>query len=276
MFKIILQVALRELSGALTRSLLTMLGVIIGVAAVVAMVALGQGAKHSIGKNIENLGANLLIVRPGLMGKRHVRTATAQTLTLDDAKLIRKQVDGVLSVAPTAVGSGQVKRYNLNTRTNIIGVTADYPRTRKTRMDRGVFFTMRDVAGARRVAAMGRVVSDKLFGARNPVGEYIKINGVNFKVVAIMEEKGQAGWWDADDQILIPITTHQKRLFGGSSVGNIFVEAESQKAMENVKAAMVSLLRRTHKIRKGEEDDFHVRSQVEMIKSMEEMTRTFT
>ncbi|MDH5509023.1 MAG: ABC transporter permease [Nitrospinota bacterium] len=276
MFKIILQVALRELSGAFTRSLLTMLGVIIGVAAVVAMVALGQGAKYSIGKNIENLGANLLIVRPGLMSKRHVRTATAQTLTLDDAKLIRRQVAGVISVAPTAVGSGQVKRYNLNTRTNIIGVTADYPRTRKTRMDRGAFFTMRDVAGARRVAALGKVVADKLFGARNPLGDYIKINGVNFKVVAVMEEKGQAGWWDADDQILIPITTHQKRLFGGSSVGNIFVEAQNQEAMADAEAAIVSLLRRTHKIHKGEDDDFHVRSQVEMIKSMEEMTRTFT
>jgi len=275
-FKIILQVALRELRGALTRSLLTMLGVIIGVAAVVAMVALGQGAKYSIGKNIENLGANLLIVRPGQMGKRHVRRVEAQTLTLDDARMIRKQVAGVLSVAPSAVGSGQVKRYNENTRTNIIGVTADYPRTRKTGMDQGAFFTSRDVAGARRVAALGKVVADKLFGARNPVGDYIKINGINFKVVAILEEKGQAGWWDSDDQILIPITTHQKRLFGGSSVSSIFVEAQSQEVMEQVESGIVSLLRRSHQIRKGAEDDFHVRSQVEMIKELEQVTRTFT
>jgi putative ABC transport system permease protein len=275
-FKIILQVALRELKGALTRSLLTMLGVIIGVAAVVAMVALGEGAKYSIGKDINNLGANLLIVRPGQMEKRHVQRAVAQTLTLADASLIRRKVHSVVSVAPTAIQSAQVKRYALNTNTSVIGVTPDYPEARKTTVARGAFFTARDLAGARRVAALGAFVAKTLFGPRDPVGQYIKINGVNFKVAAVMEEKGQTGWWDADDQILIPITTHQKRLFGGTGLGNIFIEAESQEAMADAEAQITHLLRRAHKIRKGEKADFHVRSQVEMIKTMESMTRTFT
>lgn len=276
MFRIILQVAFRELRGSWSRSLLTMLGVIIGVAAVVAMVALGQGAKHDMAKNIQNLGANLLIIRPGLLQKGHVRKAPAQTLTLKDASLIRKKVGRILSVAPTISQAAQVKYYNKNTRTNIIGVTPDYLSARRFAVGKGRFFTLRDVAGARRVTALGKTVAEDLFGLRPAIGKYVKINGVNFLVTAIMAEKGHAGWWDADDQILIPITTYQKRLFGGSFVKNIFVEARSQEQMEAVSAQITTLLRKTHRIRKDEASDFHVRSQVDILKSMESMTRTFT
>ena len=276
MFKIILQVSLRELRSALTRSLLTMLGVIIGVAAVVAMVALGEGAKYSIGKNIENLGANLLIVRPGKLQRRHVRRAEAQTLELSDARLIRKRVKEAVAVAPTSMASAQVKRYSQNTSTSVIGVTPEYLEARKTQVAAGAFFTHQDMSAARRLAVLGPAVAKTLFGARWPVGEHVKIKGVSFLVIGVMEEKGQTGWWDADDQILIPITTHQKRLFGGTNLSNIFVEAVSQEAMGQVEAEIRQLLRRSHKIRKGDEEDFHVRSQVEMIKELESVTKTFT
>ena len=276
MFWIVARVALRELRGSLMRSALTMLGVIIGVAAVVAMVALGEGAKRDIARNIENLGANLLIVRPGLMEKRHVRSATVQTLTMDDAALVRDRVAAVVSVAPSAAQMGQVKYYNANTRTNIIGVTPDYLEARRFTVAAGAFFTFRDVAASRRVAALGKSVAETLFNGREPVGRVIKINGVNFLVAAVMAEKGQTGWWDADDQILIPLTTFQKRLFGRDYIDNIFVEAKSRAAMDEASERITSLLRRAHKIRADEKDDFHVRSQTEIMSSMREMTRTFS
>lgn len=276
MFWIILRVALRELRGALTRSLLTMLGVVIGVAAVVAMVALGEGAKREVAQNIRNLGTNLLIVRPGLMRTGHVRRAPAQTLTLDDAELIRRKVPGVISVAPSVTQSAQVKHLNKNTNTSIVGVTPDYLSARNFSVAGGRFFTFRDVAGARRVAAVGKKVADDLFGYRDPVGKRMKINGVSFFVAAVMAEKGQMGWWDADDQILIPITTFQKRLFGKNHVNDISVEVEDEGEMEFISDRITTILRRSHRIRPGAEADFHVRSQTEILESMEEMTRTFT
>mgnify|MGYP001183826352 CR=1 FL=1 len=276
MFSIIVKVALRELKGSITRSLLTMLGVIIGVAAVVAMVALGEGAKRDISNSIQNLGANLLIVKPGLLAKRHVRRSAAQTLTVSDAKLLRSNVDGIASVAPSSSMSAQIKYLNKNTKTNIIGVTPDYLETRKFTVASGRFFTNRDVAGARRVAALGIKIVNDIFGGRNPIGKYIKINGVNFLITCVMSEKGQAGWWDADDQIMIPISTFQKRLFGMSYVQRIYVEAKNSEVMEKVTYEITRLLNRSHGIRKGQNCDFHVRSQVEIMQSMDDMTQTFT
>lgn len=276
MFWIILRVAFRELKGALTRSLLTMLGVVIGVAAVVAMVALGEGAKREVAQNIRNLGTNLLIVRLGLLRTGHVRRAPAQTLTLDDAELIRRNVRSIISVAPSITQTAQVKYLNKNTNTNIVGATPDYLSARSFAVDEGRFFSFRDVAGASRVAALGKKVVEALFDHRPPIGKHIKINGINFLVVATMEEKGQMGWWDADDQVLIPVTTFQKRLFGVNYVSNISVEVAREEEMEFVSERITSLLRKSHRIPKKDEADFHVRSQTDILKSMEEMTKTFT
>ncbi len=276
MLSIIFRVAMRELGSSLTRSLLTMLGVIIGVAAVVSMVAIGEGAKRDITKNIENLGANLLIVRPGLLKRGHVRSATAQTLTLSDATLIRKNVPQIRSVAPSVSQAAQIKYFNQNRRTNVIGVTPDYLSARQFSVEKGSFFTIRDLAAAKRVVALGKTVAEALFGTKQPVGKQVKINGINFFVTAVMAEKGQAGWWDADDQVMIPITTYQKRLFGGSDIANIFLEVESREAMEEASAVVTRLLRQSHRIGRDSEADFHVRSQTDIMKSMESMTRTFT
>ncbi|VAX23847.1 ABC-type antimicrobial peptide transport system, permease component [hydrothermal vent metagenome] len=276
MFWIIFRVAIRELRGAWLRSLLTMLGVVIGVAAVVAMVALGEGAKRSIADNIRNLGTNLLIIRPGLMGKRHVRRVPAQTLTFSDSELIRRRIRHIVSVSPSNAQSAQVKYKNKNTNTNIVGVTPDYISARSLEISQGRFFTMRDLGSARRVATVGKSVAEHLFGFRSPIGKYIKINGINFMVTAVLSEKGQSGWWDADDQILIPLTAYQKRLFGGSSVSAIWVEVEDEDLMDYVKGRIENILTRAHKLRDKDKRDFHVRSQVDIMKSMEEMTKTFT
>jgi len=239
------------------------------------MVALGEGAKISLSKSIRNLGTNLLIVRPGILQEGHVRHVTAQTLTRNDAKLIEKKIPEVIAVAPSNSRQAQVKRLNKNTSTNIVGTTPAHLSVRSLDVKSGRFFTNRDVIGARRVAALGLSVAETLFGNREAVGKYIKINGINFRVTAVMAEKGQSGWRDADDQILIPISTFQKRLFGGTHVSFIWVEVKSEELMEIASEEITSLLRRSHGIRRGEDPDFHVRSQIDILKSMEEMTRTF-
>ncbi|MBI4665614.1 MAG: ABC transporter permease [Nitrospinae bacterium] len=276
MLKIIIKVALREIRGALTRSLLTMLGVIIGVASVVAMVSLGEGAKRDVVGKIKNLGTNLLIVRPGLLERGHVRRAPAQTLTLDDAELVKKHVAGIRYVAPSVYQNAQIKYFARNTATNIIGVTPEYLEARGFAVGDGRFITAQDVAGARRVVALGSEVADKLFSGLPAIGNMVKINGVNFQVVAIMAEKGEMGWYNADDQVLIPISAFQRRLVGVRYINEIAIEVQDEKDMDYVMDHVVKLLRKSHHLMEGEENDFHVRSQLEIIKSMEEITRTFT
>lgn len=276
MFRIIFKVAIREMRGSLMRSLLTMLGVIIGVASVVAMVALGEGAKRDVVKKMQNLGTNLLIVRPGLMESRHVRREPAQTLTLTDAEIIKRRTPHALSVAPSTSQTAQAKRFGKNTSTTVLGVTPDYLTVRGFSVKDGKFFTNADIAGSRRVAALGKDVAEKLFDKASPVGRTIKINGVNFVVLALLEEKGEMGWWNADDQIMIPVTTFQKRLFGSKHVREISIEVESEGVMDEAKDTVTSILRKSHRIAKGADDDFNVRTQVEIIKSTEEIIKTFT
>lgn len=276
MFDVILKVAFRELRAAWTRSLLTMLGVVIGVASVVAMVSLGEGAKRDILQNIRDLGANLLIVRPGRQQKGHRRAEVVRTLTLVDAEKIRRLVPHVTAVAPTISGAGQVKYLNRNGYTTVVGVTPSFLSVRSYDVARGTFIAHRDVAGARRVVALGRKVADDLFGRRDPLGEYVKIDGINFDVIGVMGEKGDMGWFNADDQIFIPITTYQKRLFGQSHVQDISVQVDGEERMPQVAEEIAHLLRRTHRIGPDDDDDFHVLSQMEIMRSMEKVTRTFT
>ncbi len=276
MFGIILRVALREIKSAWTRSLLTMLGVVIGVAAVVSMVSMGEGAKRDIISNINKLGANLLIVRPGLLQQRHVRNVSAQTLTVDDAELIRKEIPHVVAVSPVSLRTAQVKYLNKNASTTLSGVSPGYLEVRSFSVDRGRFFSGREMASARRVAAIGYDVAKELFGSRRAVGEYIRIKGVNFLVMAVMAKKGDMGWFNADDQVLIPLTTYQKRLFGISYVRDISIKVDSKERMDEVKAGIEKLLRKSHRLPPDKENDFHVRSQTDIIESMEQITRTFT
>ncbi|MBI5815098.1 MAG: ABC transporter permease [Nitrospinae bacterium] len=276
MIWIIMRVAFRELKGALTRSLLTMLGVVIGVAAVVAMVSMGEGAKQSVIRNIQNLGTNLLIIRPGLLEQRHVRRAPAETLLMDDAALIKRYVPHAVAIAPSSSKQAQVKFGSQNTSTSIIGVSPEYLFVRSFSVEEGRFFNTADISGARRVVALGTEVVKKLFAGKDPLGRYVKINNINFLVVAVLAEKGEVGWWNADDQALVPITSFQQRLFGGKHLQEISIALDSEDALDYGKEMVINILRKSHKIRKGAEDDFHVRTQLEILKSMEEITRTMT
>ncbi len=276
MYDVILKVAFRELRAAWTRSLLTMLGVVIGVASVVAMVSLGEGAKRDILQNIRDLGANLLIVRPGRQQKGHARHEVVRTLTTADAEIIRRRVPHVVAVAPTISRGGQLKHLNRNAFSTIVGVTPDFLHVRSYDIARGAFIAHRDLAGARRVVVLGQKVATDLFGGRDPIGEYVKVDGVNFEVIGVMVEKGDMGWFNADDQLFIPVTTFQKRVFGQSHVQEISVQVDGEEWMPQVSEEIARLLRRTHRIGVDKEDDFHVLSQVEIMRSMEQVTRTFT
>jgi putative ABC transport system permease protein len=252
-----------------------MLGVIIGVSAVIVMVSIGEGAKARVAENIKGLGTNLLVVRPGFDKKGPVRQTSVQTLTLDDAKAIAAQVPEVAQVAPEAGQTVQVKYLAKNTSTTVLGVTEAYAPVNNFRVTLGRFVDGEDVRLSRKVAVLGATPAKDLFGAESPLGRTIKVRGMNFEIVGLLEPKGQSGYRDPDDQILIPITTAQRRLFGLTHVRAINVQVASEPAMPSVEAGIETLLRRRHRLGPEAQPDFNVRNQKEVLDTMSQVTGTF-
>jgi macrolide transport system ATP-binding/permease protein len=257
------------------RSFLTMLGIIVGVAAVITMIAIGQGASAQITQRIKQMGANLVMVN---QFRRMVGSGSYTPLSYADAKAIAEQCPSVARVDATYHRNAQVIYGNLNVNTQINGTTTYFPQIRNFPVARGSFFTEEDNKLMRRVAVLGKTVVEKLFGETDPIGQYIKINRNIFQVIGVMSEKGSSGWRDEDDIIFIPLRTAQKRLFGVEQdrVSDINVEAKSEKVIEKATAEVTSILRERHKIREGQEDDFNVRSQAEVLSTVQETSRTFT
>ncbi len=259
------------------RSFLTMLGIIVGVAAVIAMIGIGQGAGLQITERISSMGANLLMVHPGATRRGPPRGSGAiTTLTSEDAKTIVEQCPSVARVDASYSRNAQVVYGNRNTNTSINGVTPNFPEVRNFPVASGSFFTEEEDKYVRRVAVLGKTVVENLFGDKNPLGEYVKIKRVMFQVIGVMSEKGSTGWRDEDDIIFIPLKTAQRRLFGVDHVSSLSIEAKSQDVMDKGVAEITSVLRDRHKIRQGEEDDFHVRSQAEILSTVQETSKTFT
>ncbi|MBS4015829.1 MAG: ABC transporter permease, partial [Candidatus Latescibacteria bacterium] len=260
------------------RSFLTMLGIIVGVGAVIAMIAIGQGASAQITQRIGQMGANLLMVQPGAFQRGPMRTATGAitTLTYDDALAIARQTKYVQKVDAMFSRNAQVVYGNKNTNTSIQGVTENYPVVRNFPLEQGLFITEDDDRYMRRVAVLGKTVVKNLFGEENPIGQYIKIQRVIFQVVGVMSTKGSSGWRDEDDVVFIPLKTAQKRLFGVDYVSTINVMATSQNEMDKASEEITALLRERHRIRAGQEDDFNIRSQAEILATLQETSRTFT
>ncbi len=275
-FWIIVKIAFRGLLANKMRSFLTMLGVIIGVGAVIAMLALGEGAKNQVSEQIKSFGTNLLVVRPGLRGHRGVRGNTVQNLTLEDAETIRNEVPDVEFVAPEVMGSRQAKYLNKNTRTSILGTTSEYFSVRNFSLVAGRTFSHREVRGRRKVCVLGAKVVEELFNGEDPIGKNIKISGVNFYVLGHTKSKGDQGWYNPDNQIFIPISTAMKRLFGVDYLRSINIQVVSIERMEETRFLIEDLMRRRHKLRPDAEDDFHVRSQREYLDSMKSVSDTFT
>ena len=260
------------------RSFLTMLGIIVGVSAVIAMIAIGQGAGAQITERISQLGANLLMVRPGAFHRGPARSARGSitSLTYEDAQVIAEECPSVAKVDASYSRNAQVVYGNKNTNTRINGVTPNYPEVRNFPVKQGSFLTEDDNRLMRRVAVLGKTVVGELFGEEDPIGQYIKIKRSIFQVVGVMSEKGSSGWRDEDDIIFVPLKTAQKRLFGVDHVSMVNVEAKSEDVMGKASAEITSLLRESHKIREGKEDDFSIMSQAEILSTMQETSRTFT
>jgi macrolide transport system ATP-binding/permease protein len=261
------------------RSFLTMLGIIVGVGAVIAMIAIGQGASASVTQRISQMGANLLMVRPGSNQRGGVRFAEGSrtTLTYDDAMAIANKTQYIAKVDAVFDQNGQVVFGNQNTGTQINGVTQNFTEVRNWPVERGFFISEEDNRYMRRVAVLGKTVVSELFNDADPIGQYIKINHNIFQVIGVMTSKGSSGGFrDQDDIVFVPLFTAQKRLFGVDYVADINVEAKSPAVMAQADTAITYLLRERHRIRPGQGDDFRIGSQADILSTVQETSKTFT
>lgn len=278
------RIALRALRANKIRSGLTMLGIIIGVGAVIAMVAVGAGAQARISEQIQSLGSNLIIAISGTTTSGGVRLGhgTQPTLTEDDAWAIQREVPSVEAAGPSMRGAGQVIAGNLNWSTVIYGVTPEYLQVRNWQIVEGRPVTQHDVDGAYKVALLGWTVVEMLFGQSDPLGQVIRIQKVPFTVVGVLGRKGQTPWGrDQDDVIHIPLSTAKKRVLGVSlanarSVTAISIKAHPGSDMEEILRQIRALLRQRHRLQPDQDDDFWLRNLSEFLEAREESSRVMT
>jgi len=271
------RIALRALKVNRMRSALTMLGIIIGVAAVIAMVGVGTGATERIQEQIQSIGSNLIIVLPGSVSTNGVRlgSGAVASLTQDDAKAIADQCPSVALTAPTVRGAVQVVYGNSNWATNVQGVTPDYMTIRDYTMLYGQFFTTQDVDAAAKTAVLGETVAQNLFGDSDPTGLVVIIKNVPFTVAGVLTPKGQSPTGqDQDDVILLPISTATQKVLGANranakAIGSLMVQAINPQAMDSAMQEMEGLLRERHKILPGQDDDFTIRNLTEVFAAQE-------
>lgn len=271
--------ALTSLRDNKVRSLLTMLGIIIGVAAVITLVSIGMGVKERVESNLSSLGSNMIMVSPGNVSASGVRGAAGsnQTLTLKDAQAIEKSVDGVRAVAPIVNGSANMVVGNQNWISSMAGSTPEYAIVQDRAVAEGSFITDRHLAGRERVAVLGQTVVENLFGESQAIGRTVRINDAPFRVIGILEEKGQSGMGqDQDDTVIIPITTAQERMLGITHINRISIQGENTDVLAQIQADVTELLRQRHEITADKEDDFNVRNMTEMINAMNDTTTTIT
>src|SRR5258708_27492385 len=274
----VFRIAFKALGRNKMRTALTMLGMIIGVAAVITMVALGTGAQTSIEAQIQSAGTNMIQVSAGSFSTGGVRQGqgNASTLTPDDATAIRG-VDGVQYVAAQSNTRGQIVAGNQNWGTQVQGTDVDLPLIRSWNVVQGVFSSPTDVAGASKVAVLGAVVKDQLFADSDPIGQVIRINNQPFTVVGVMGSKGQSGMGqDQDDVVFIPYTTVMKKLRGIQFIQQATVSAASASDTTPTADRIAQLLRVRHKIQPGDPDDFMVRTMEEMASVRVQATQTMT
>lgn len=271
--------AINALRGNKMRTLLTMLGIIIGVGAVIALVSVGMGVKSNVTGSIASLGSNMLIVSPGAESRGGPRGAAGsmQTLKYDDAKAIQEKVRGIDLVSPTVSGAYQVVNGNQNWNTSVQGVTPELLAIRSLTVSYGSFITQSDMAKRQRVAVIGPTVAANLFDNENPVGHNIRINNQPYKVIGVLEAKGQSSMGqDQDDVIYIPLTTAQERMLGITYVQSINIQVTNQEEMDTVQAEVENLLRQRHHIQAGKEDDFNVRNLTSLMEAVSQSTAMLT
>jgi len=275
----IISVALGALRANKLRSLLTMLGIVIGVAAVIAVVALGAGAQSAVKDRISSLGTTLLTVMPGQQRGMGVAFDQTTKLTMADAKAVEEKTTTLNAVQPEINSRAQVQYQNQNASTSIVGTTANYLEVRKYTLDAGRMFTRAEDEGKQRLVVIGQTVMTNL-GIRSPdaiIGEAVRIKGLQFTVIGVLKAKGQTSpFGDPDDQVLIPITTGRFRVFGTDRLRSISVLAQSEDKIPDAMADVQRVLRRQHRLVRAKPDDFQIRSQADFLNTLGETTAVFT
>ena len=263
------------------RTVLTMLGMVIGVGAVILMLAIGQGAQQQVQASIASMGSNLFIILSGstTSGGARMGAGAAPTLTVADAQAI-EELPSVVAAAPSSPGVAQLVYGSNNWSTQIIGSTPSYLTVRDWRLAAGFPYTNSDVRSATRVALLGQTVAKNLFGDEDPVGKTLRIKNSPYVVLGVLAQKGQSlDGRDQDDTVLVPVTTAQRKLFGGQFAGSvryIMAQAESAEAMDRVEKSINALLRQRHRIREGMDNDFSVRNLTAMANTAAETTQVMS
>lgn len=276
----LLKIAVNALRRNKMRAFLTMLGIVIGVASVIAMLAIGQGSKKSIQDQVSGMGSNMITISPGAQARGGVMmgNSDSKSLTLGDVEAIATKCPSLKEVSPEVRSSGQVIYSNANARTTIYGVGSDYLAIRKLSITSGREFTAHEIKSAAKVCLVGKtVINNILSGNSDPVGMYIRYNNIPFKIIGVLSEKGQSTFGqDQDDLIIAPYTTVQKRILAISHVQSILASAVNEAASPKAIAEVDELLRARHKIKDGQEADFNVRSQEELVKTFSSISNVLT
>ena len=278
-WKNMLKVAFKSILKNRMRSLLTSLGIIIGVSAVIVMVAIGQGSQARIEQQIDALGTNLIIVFPGASrsGGVHRGAGSFNRFTFDDVEKLKQGTTLISAVSPVVRSGGQIVGGGSNWSTIVFGVSTDYFEIRNWQVEYGEFFTERDIRARKKVALLGKSVADELFSDQDPTGEKIRIRNVPFTVIGMLKEKGQSAMGpDQDDVVLAPSTTVLYRLKGRRFVDMINASAVSTDCLDQAQEEMRVLLRESHRLDPGEDDDFTIRNQAEITEAATETSRVLT
>ena len=278
------RIALRSLRVTKLRSALTMLGIIIGVGAVITMVAVGSGAQARVAEQIQSLGSNLIIVLSGSVTAGGVRmgTSSQQTITEDDSAAIAREIPAVQVSAPSVRGNAQIVFGNLNWATGVQGVTPDYFEAREWPVVNGRAFGPEDLDGATKVALLGQTTALNLFAEADPVLQIVRIKKVPFTVVGILDRKGQNSWGqDQDDIVVIPLSTAKKKVLGKSNsnpraVSSISVKIRPDEDMGEAETQIRELLRQRHRLQGYQDDDFWLRNLSEILQTQEESSKVMT
>jgi putative ABC transport system permease protein len=274
----IIMVAMSAIRANVLRAVLTTLGIIIGVAAVISVVAMGDGAQRRVQDQIQRMGTNVLTIRPGTGTFGGVRNFS-QRLYVEDAEALKAQSEGLLTVAPESSSRLQVTYSRWNSNYEILGTWPEYFQIYDHHLAAGRFFTEGELQGRRRVAVLGHNVMQDLGGTPPElmVGQSIQIRGLPFEVIGVLQEKGEAAFMRPDEEIFIPLSTGQYRVFGGRSrLSSIYAATPSPKELDQAYAEIDRIMRRRHKIRPGEEADFNIRNSADLLSTFSDTQKTFT
>lgn len=275
------KIAMRAIAANKLRSFLTMLGIIIGVASVIAMMAIGQGSKKSIQANIAEMGSNMIMIRPGQdkgPGGAQQDASDMQTLKLKDYEALKEQTKYLSAISPSVNSSGQFINGNNNTPSTIYGISPDYMQIRQQKVKDGEMFTDEEVRSSAKVCVIGKTVADNLFtNGEDPVGKVIRFNKIPFRVVGVLESKGYNSFgMDQDDVVLAPYTTVMKRILSVTYLQGINASAVTEDMTDLAIEDITSILRENHKLKASDEDNFTIRSQQEMAEMMNSTSDTMT